>query len=122
VLTLVSLSSVPTRPIFSFCILSAQVVSEDVPDFEYSPTEEFRGPFSVVNLPNEEAVVRHFLAHCQSARPSIYVTYNGDFFDWPFLDARAAAYGISLRLEAGGEKTDDANAVVVKTTSVAPQG
>lgn len=80
-----------------FLLINREVVSEDVPDFEYSPTDEFRGPFTVVNLPNEEAVVRHFLAHCQAVRPSVYVTYNGDFFDWPFLDTRAAAYGLSLR-------------------------
>ena len=30
-------------------------------------------------------------------QPAIYVTYNGDFFDWPFLDTRAAAYGLSIR-------------------------
>ena len=80
-----------------FLLINREVVSEDVPDFEYTPADEFRGPFTVVNLPNEEAVVRHFIAHCQAARPSVYVTYNGDFFDWPFLDTRASAYGLSLR-------------------------
>ena len=80
-----------------FLLINREVVSEDVPDFEYSPTDEYQGPFTVVNLPNEEAVVRHFIAHCQAVRPSVYVTYNGDFFDWPFLDTRAAAYGLSIR-------------------------
>jgi DNA polymerase epsilon subunit 1 len=34
-------------------------------------------------------------------KPQIYVTYNGDFFDWPFIKGRADAYGISMEKEIG---------------------
>ena len=37
-------------------------------------------------------------------RPNIVVTYNGDFFDWPFLEARAALYGLVLQIELGVER------------------
>lgn len=41
------------------------------------------------NEPNEEALIRRFFEHVQEIRPQIFVTYNGDFFDWPFVEARA---------------------------------
>lgn len=33
----------------------------------------------------------------REVKPGIYVTYNGDFFDWPFLETRAAHHGISMK-------------------------
>lgn len=32
----------------------------------------------------------------QEVKPGIYVTYNGDFFDWPFLERRAAHHGFKM--------------------------
>jgi DNA polymerase epsilon subunit 1 len=32
----------------------------------------------------------------QEVKPGIYVTYNDDFFDWPFLEKRAAHHGIKM--------------------------
>jgi hypothetical protein len=37
----------------------------------------------------------------QQLRPQIFVTYNGDFFDWPFMHGRAEACGISMEREIG---------------------
>jgi DNA polymerase epsilon subunit 1 len=34
-------------------------------------------------------------------QPAIYVTYNGDNFDWPFIEARAKHHGISMFDEIG---------------------
>jgi hypothetical protein len=42
-------------------------------------------------------------------QPGIYVTYNGDFFDWPFVQTRAGKHGLDMhqelgfRLQASGE-------------------
>lgn len=33
--------------------------------------------------------------------PAIYVTYNGDFFDWPFIEARARHHGMDMHAELG---------------------
>jgi DNA polymerase elongation subunit (family B) len=38
---------------------------------------------------NEEALLRRFFQHVRELQPHIFVTYNGDYFDWPFVDARA---------------------------------
>jgi len=32
----------------------------------------------------------------QELKPGIYVTYNGDFFDWPFIERRASHHGIKM--------------------------
>lgn len=34
-------------------------------------------------------------------QPQVFVTYNGDFFDFPFIDERAAEYGMSMEEEIG---------------------
>lgn len=34
-------------------------------------------------------MIRRFFAHVAELRPQIIVTYNGDYFDWPFVDERA---------------------------------
>ena len=84
-----------------FLIVSRDVVSADVGDFEYTPKPEFRGPFHVFNEKDERALLRRFFDHMRASRPSVYVTYNGDFFDWPFLSDRAAKHGFSIEAELG---------------------
>lgn len=34
-------------------------------------------------------------------KPGIFVTYNGDYFDFPFIDARAAVHGLDMAQEIG---------------------
>lgn len=70
-------------------------------DFEYTPKPEFEGPFEVFNEADEKAVIRRFFDHIQEIKPLINVTYNGDGFDWPFLDTRASIHGLSLYREIG---------------------
>ncbi len=59
------------------------------------------GPFTVWNEPDEEALLRRWFAHMREVQPAIYVTYNGDFFDWPFMETRAAARGMDMHAEIG---------------------
>lgn len=65
-----------------FLIINREVVSADIDDFEYTPKPEFRGEFRVFNCKNEKETLEKFFEHLLQARPSIMVTYNGDFFDW----------------------------------------
>ena len=84
-----------------YLLLSRHVVGKDVPNFEYTPKPSYPGPFIVINELTEEALIRRFLNEFVKAAPQIVVTYNGDFFDWPFLEKRAAVYGLDLRREIG---------------------
>jgi DNA polymerase epsilon subunit 1 len=81
-------------------------VSQDIADFEYTPKPEYEGPFEIFNEPDEEAVLRKFFEHIQLVRPLIFVTYNGDSFDWPFVEARAKVHGIDMYQEIGFYKND----------------
>lgn len=90
-----------------YLIINREVVSRDVQDFEYSPKPEYEGPFKVFNDANEAAVIRRFINHLKELRPAIYVTYNGDFFDWPFVERRCRQHGISMEREIGVVKVSN---------------
>ncbi len=84
-----------------FLVLSRSVVSENVANFEYTPKPQYPGPFTVFNEPDEASLLRHFFSHFRQMRPQIVVTYNGDFFDWPFVEVRAAKHGLDMKKELG---------------------
>lgn len=84
-----------------FLIINREVVSEDIRDFEYSPKPEFEGPFTVINCANEAATLRAWFDHMRAVQPGIYVTYNGDYFDWPFIETRAGKHGLDMATELG---------------------
>ncbi|KAL8475241.1 hypothetical protein ACS0TY_031590 [Phlomoides rotata] len=84
-----------------YLIINRECVGEDVEDLEYTPKPEFEGCFKVKNVKDEKGLLRHWFTHMQDVKPGIYVTYNGDFFDWPFLENRAAHHGYNMNEELG---------------------
>ncbi|KAI9339371.1 hypothetical protein BDR26DRAFT_919110 [Obelidium mucronatum] len=87
-----------------FLITNRDIVSADIEDFDYTPKPEYDGPFTIFNEANEVALLKRFFEHVREAKPTVFVTYNGDFFDWPFVEARAAVHGMSLEREIGFSK------------------
>ncbi|KAH7029069.1 uncharacterized protein B0I36DRAFT_363662 [Microdochium trichocladiopsis] len=90
-----------------FLITNREIVAEDIADFEYTPKPEYPGPFMIFNEPNERAVIERFFLHIKEARPTVIATYNGDFFDWPFVEARATVNGIDMYREIGWKKDSE---------------
>ena len=90
-----------------FLITNREIVSEDIDDFEYTPKPEYEGPFMIFNEPDEKALIERFFLHIKEARPTVIATYNGDFFDWPFVDARASVNGIDMYQEIGWRKDSE---------------
>ena len=90
-----------------FLITNREIVSEDIADFEYTPKPEYEGPFLIFNEPDEKAVIERFFLHIKEARPTVIATYNGDFFDWPFVEARASVLGIDMYQEIGFRKNSE---------------
>lgn len=90
-----------------FLITNREVVSEDIADFEYTPKPEYPGPFMIFNEPNERAVIERFFTHIKEARPTVIATYNGDFFDWPYVETRASVNGIDMYHEIGWKKDSE---------------
>ncbi|CAZ83698.1 unnamed protein product [Tuber melanosporum] len=90
-----------------FLITNREIVSQDIEDFEYTPRPEYEGHFMVFNEPDEKAVLERFFDHIKEAKPTVMVTYNGDFFDWPFVEARASQLGIDVYREIGFRKNSE---------------
>ncbi|KAK8243427.1 hypothetical protein HDK90DRAFT_430763 [Phyllosticta capitalensis] len=90
-----------------FLITNREIVSEDIADFEYTPKPEYEGPFMIFNEPDEKACIERFFEHIKEAKPTVMVTYNGDFFDWPFVEARASILGIDMYQEIGFRKNSE---------------
>ncbi|XP_077163573.1 DNA polymerase epsilon catalytic subunit A isoform X2 [Paroedura picta] len=87
-----------------YLITNREIVSEDIEDFEFTPKPEYEGPFYVFNEPDEAHLIQRWFEHVQETKPTIMVTYNGDFFDWPFVEARAAVHGLDMKQEIGFQK------------------
>ncbi|XP_031425753.1 DNA polymerase epsilon catalytic subunit A-like [Clupea harengus] len=87
-----------------FLITNKEIVSEDIADFEFTPKPEYEGPFTVFNEPDEAALIQRWFEHIHETQPNIFVTYNGDFFDWPFVETRAAHHGLNMYREIGFQK------------------
>jgi len=94
--------STPTGP-QGYLIVSRSVVSADVQDFEYTPKPSLPGPFHIFNEANEVELLKRFFVEFRRHCPEIVVTYNGDFFDWPFVEARAKHHGLDMFRETGVE-------------------
>ncbi|ORY68251.1 DNA polymerase family B [Pseudomassariella vexata] len=90
-----------------FLITNRDIISEDISDFEYTPRPEYEGRFMIFNEPDEKGVIERFFEHIKMARPTVIATYNGDFFDWPFVEARASVNGIDMYREIGWKKDSE---------------
>ncbi|XP_076954659.1 DNA polymerase epsilon catalytic subunit A-like [Bidens hawaiensis] len=84
-----------------YLIINRECVGEDIEDLEYTPKPEFEGHFKVTNVKNEEELIKLWFSHMREVKPGIYVTYNRDFFDWPFMENRAAHHGLRMNEELG---------------------
>ncbi|XP_073410903.1 DNA polymerase epsilon catalytic subunit A [Dendrobates tinctorius] len=87
-----------------YLITNREIVSEDIEDFEFTPKPEYEGPFCIFNEPDEAHLIQRWFEHLQETKPNIIVTYNGDFFDWPFVETRATVHGMSMLQEIGFQK------------------
>ncbi|VEU20318.1 DEKNAAC101151 [Brettanomyces naardenensis] len=90
-----------------YLITNRDIISEDIMDFEYTPRPEYPGSFTIFNEINEKALLERFFEHIREVRPTVIATFNGDFFDWPFVEARAAYHGIDMHHEIGFAKDSE---------------
>ncbi|KTW31242.1 DNA polymerase epsilon catalytic subunit [Pneumocystis jirovecii RU7] len=84
-----------------FLITNRDVVSSDIDNFEYTPKPEYEGSFWIFNESDEKSLIQRFFNHIKDVKPTIIATYNGDVFDWPFIDARASMYSLNMYEEIG---------------------
>lgn len=84
-----------------FLIVNRQIISEDIEDFEYSPKPEFEGYFHIFNEPDEKGLLLRFADHCRELRVNVFVTFNGDDFDIPFILERMKSNHLNMETELG---------------------
>ena len=59
------------------------------------------GTIGEINELDELSLLRRFCSHLRELQPHVIVTYNGDSFDWPYIDKRMTHFGLSLKAELG---------------------
>lgn len=84
-----------------YLAVNRSILSADIQDFTYTPKAEYDGPFIVFNEPDEKSVLERFFSHIRELKPIIISSFNGDVFDWPFIDERSKTYGLGLEKEIG---------------------
>lgn len=90
-----------------FLITNREIISQNIEDFEYTPKPEYPGEFTIFNEPDEKHVLLRFYEHIRDSRPTVIATYNGDFFDWPFVESRSNFHGLNMFDEIGFAKDND---------------
>lgn len=90
-----------------YLITNRSIISEDIDDFEYTPKPEYPGEFTIFNEIDEKALLERFFDHVRECKPTVIATFNGDFFDWPFVEARAAYHGLDMFSEIGFAKDSE---------------
>lgn len=90
-----------------FLITNREIISKDIDDFEYTPRPEYPGLFTIFNEPDEKHVLMRFYEHVRDVRPTVIATFNGDFFDWPFVENRSNFHDLDMFAEIGFAKDND---------------
>ncbi len=58
-------------------------------------------------LVDQAALIRRWFEHIRESRPTVMATYNGDSFDFPFVEARAIIHGINMYAETGFKRDNE---------------
>lgn len=75
-------------------ITNRQVVGQDVESFEYAPKPEFHVEVEVYNEKDERGCIMRFFEIIFELKPTAISSFNGDRFDWPFIEDRCVELGI----------------------------
>ena len=89
-----------------YLITNRSIISEDISDFEYTPKPEFEGYFHIFNEPDEKSLLERFALHCKELRPNVFVTFNGDYFDIPFIMERMKVNNLNMEADLGIANTN----------------
>jgi len=84
-----------------YLVVNRSIMAADIEDFTYAPKPEYEGSFIIFNEVDEKAVLEKFFSQIRELRPTVISSFNGDVFDWPFIEERARTYGMRLEKEIG---------------------
>ncbi|XP_953446.1 DNA polymerase epsilon (catalytic subunit), putative [Theileria annulata] len=86
-----------------YLIVNRTIVSKDIAEFLYQPREDIVGNacFKIYNERTERDLLMRFFYLINYLKPHIFVTYNGDNFDFPYVNRRAEINGIHMNKVSG---------------------
>ncbi|VWU50294.1 DNA polymerase epsilon catalytic subunit A, putative, partial [Hepatocystis sp. ex Piliocolobus tephrosceles] len=86
-----------------YLIVNRNIISKNIREFLYKPNDEYSGAgsFKIFNEKNEYGLLKRFIEHIKLLKIHIFVTYNGDFFDIPYLYKRCEINNINIKNEIG---------------------
>lgn len=90
-----------------YLITNRDIIAQDIDDFEYTPRPEYPGYFTIFNEADEVLMLRRFFEHIRDVRPTVIATFNGDFFDWPYVEDRSRIHNLDMFEEIGFAKDND---------------
>lgn len=91
----------------SILITNREILGQDVLPFEYAPKPQFATNVEVFNEINEKDLLLRFFKVITDYKPLIITSFNGDRFDWPFIEERCMQLGFYLDKELGIKRSDE---------------
>jgi len=73
----------------SILITNKEYIPVDVKPFNYAPKPEFTTDVVVYNEVDEKSLLMRFFEVIVDYKPLIISSFNGDRFDWPFIEERS---------------------------------
>lgn len=85
----------------AFLIVNWEICSKDIREFTFSPTQDQVYDVVIFNELNELKCLEKFFSHIWASKPLILTTFNGDYFDMPFIKKRSQILGIDMEKQLG---------------------
>ena len=84
-------------------IVNNGICLNKVQQFDYKPEgkPEYNCHVQIINSESEKATLQAFVDIIQAYKPTVITSFNGDKFDYPFLEARCAFNGMQFDKEMG---------------------
>lgn len=82
-------------------------MGQEVEGFSYAPKPEYAVDVVIYNEANEHDLLKRFFAILHEYKPLVISSFNGDHFDWPFIEDRCIFLGLSLEDEIGMRKQEE---------------
>ena len=84
-----------------YLFVNREEVVSDIEDFDYAPKPDMEGHFVISNCEDEKKMLQAFYNLIKKLTPQILVTFNGDNFDFPYVEKRSEILGLDMGREIG---------------------
>ena len=90
----------------TFLIVNREILSKDIQPFDYNPLPGINSEVIIFNEKDEKQCLLKFFEHIKITKPLIITTFNGDFFDIPFISKRAANHNLDINKILGFKESN----------------